>query len=302
MKFKTALVATGTALSIAISGCASARDAAPEVAATVAATTGPALWKVADEDTTIYLFGTVHVLPAGVDWYDSRIESAFTSSDILVTEVDMTDQAAMAAAIAQNAMLGGGRTLRSLMSDENRSEYETVLTDLGLPPAVLDQFEPWFAALNLGVLPLLQAGYDPNAGVEMALESRAGDKQRGALETIDEQIELFDGMTMDYQLEYLDATVEGAEGTVSMIDEMVTEWLEGDADRLAELMNGEIDDSYLRNRLLIDRNANWVGWIEQRLDQPGTAFIAVGAGHLAGSGSVQDQLEDRGHVVTRILE
>jgi len=302
MKFKTALVATGTALSIAISGCASARDAAPEAAATVAATTGPALWKVADEDTTVYLFGTVHVLPAGVDWYDSRIESAFISSDILVTEVDMTDQAAMAAAIAQNAMLGGGRTLRSLMSDENRSEYETVLTDLGLPPAALDQFEPWFAALNLGVLPLLQAGYDPNAGVEMALESRAGDKQRGALETIDEQIELFDGMTMDYQLEYLDATVEGAEGTVSMIDEMVTEWLEGDADRLAELMNGEIDDSYLHNRLLIDRNANWVGWIEQRLDQPGTVFIAVGAGHLAGSGSVQDQLEDRGHVVTRILE
>ncbi len=302
MKLKSLLFSAGTAFSLAIAGCASASEVEPEVAATSPQAAGPALWKVSDEDTTIYLFGTVHVLPAGVDWYDSRIETAFSASGSLVTEVDMTDQNAMAAAIARNALLGGGQTLRSLMTDENRSEYEAALNAFGLPPAALDGFEPWFAALNLGVLPLLQAGYDPNAGVEMALESRAGDKQRGALETIAEQIELFDGMEMDDQLEYLDTTVEGADKTVTMVEEMVAEWLEGDADRLAEIMNSEIEDSYLYNRLLIDRNANWVGWIEQRMEQPGTVFIAVGAGHLAGVGSVQEQLKKRGIVVTRVYE
>ncbi|MCX7676523.1 MAG: TraB/GumN family protein, partial [Alteraurantiacibacter sp.] len=59
-------------------------------------------------------------------------------------------------------------------------------------------------------------------------------------------------------------------------------------------------DGYLYDRLLIQRNANWVRWIERRLEQPGTVFVAVGAGHLAGPGSVQDQLQERGHVVSRI--
>ncbi len=302
MKFNALFKVSAAAFALATSACASASDARPEVVATAPAATGPALWQLSDEDTTIYLFGTVHVLPANIDWYDDRIVRAFDASDSLVTEVDTRDEVAMATTIAQNAILEGGQTLRSLMNEQDRGEYEAVVTSLGLPPEALDQFEPWFAALNLGVLPLLQAGYDPSTGVEAALETRAGSKKRGALETVEQQIDLFDGMEMQYQLEYLDSTVEGAGQTVVMVNEMVAEWLEGDAVRLAEIMNGEISDSYLYNRLLIDRNTNWVGWIEQRLEQPGTVFVAVGAGHLAGEGSVQDQLEDRGYVVTRIYE
>lgn len=285
---------------IATSAIALAMTSVP-VAAQDAQATGPALWQIADEDTTIYLFGTVHVLPADVEWYDARIAKAFDSSEVLVTEVDMTDQAGMTAIIGQRAMLEAGATLRGMMGEEDRAEYESAMQAMGLPPAALDQFEPWFAALNLSVIPLLQAGYDPNAGVEMALEALAGDKQRGALETVEEQIALFDEMEPAYQLTYLDTAVESLPDVVPMVGEMVSEWVEGDADRLAEIMNGEIDDPYLYNRLLIARNANWVGWIENRLDVPGTVFIAVGAGHLAGEGSVQDQLEDRGHTVTRIL-
>jgi uncharacterized protein YbaP (TraB family) len=276
---------------------------AQEVSAQVAApSTGPALWQIADEDTTIYLFGTVHVLPAEIEWYDARIAKAFGSSDVLVTEVDMTDQAGMTAIIGQRALLEAGTTLRGMMGEEDRAEYESAMQAMGLPPAALDQFEPWFAALNLSVIPLLQAGYDPNAGVEMALEAMAGDKERGALETVEQQIALFDEMAPEYQLTYLDTAVESLPDVVPMVGEMVSEWVEGDADKLAEIMNGEIDDPYLYNRLLIARNTNWVGWIENRLDEPGTVFIAVGAGHLAGEGSVQDQLEDRGYTVTRIFQ
>ncbi|TIX50112.1 TraB/GumN family protein [Alteraurantiacibacter aquimixticola] len=299
MNIKTKLTASVTAIGLALAGCASTAGAETTAAA---APTGPALWQLSDEDTTVYLFGTVHVLPANVDWYDARIERAFTASDTLVTEVDLTDQAGMATILAEKAMFTDGSALRSLMSEENRAEYDALMTTLGLPSAAFDPFEPWFAALNLGVLPLLQAGYDPTSGVEMALEARAGDKTRDALESIDQQIALFDDMDLEYQLTYLDSTVESADELVPMIDSMVAEWLEGDADTLAEMMNSEMDDSYLYNRLLIDRNSNWVEWIEQRMDEPGTVFIAVGAGHLAGEGSVQDQLEQRGHAVTRITE
>ncbi len=300
MSLKRLLAAFFAMFGFALSACAAPVEVAVVETPPADAISGPALWQLSDEDTTIYLFGTVHVLPDGVEWYDARIARAFDAADVLVTEVDVSDQAAMADYIAGAAALAGGQTMRSLMSDENRTQYDAAMTALGLPPAALDGYEPWFAALNLSVLPLLQAGYNPTSGVEMALAERATGKERTELETIEQQIGLFDGMALEYQLTYLDATVESVGDVVPLVNEMVAEWLEGDAVRLAEIMNGEMDDDYLYSRLLIDRNANWVQWIEQRMAQPGTVFVAVGAGHLAGQGSVQDQLQQRGHTVTRI--
>ncbi|MFC3099495.1 TraB/GumN family protein [Altererythrobacter lauratis] len=283
-----------------LAACATPADALAEDVRPADAAPAPALWRLGDADTTIYLFGTVHVLPDGVDWYDARIAAAFNASDELVTEVDVSDQAAMAGYVASAAALDDPRGLRGLMSEQSRSRYDTALTGLGLPVEAFDSYQPWFAALNLSVLPLLQAGYNPAAGVEMALAARAGGKARTHLETIEEQISIFAGLERDYQLTYLDLTVDGIDNVVPMIDEMVAVWLEGDAEKLATIMNSEMTDDYLYNRLLVQRNSNWVNWIENRLEQPGTVFIAVGAGHLAGPGSVQDQLQTRGHRVVRI--
>jgi uncharacterized protein len=311
MKIRAQLVAACGLIALSLASCAGPAGAQSQAQAAVQSTApteeatavvGPALWKLSDEDTTIYLFGTVHVLPDGIEWYDQRIQGAFEASDELVTEVDVSNQAAMAGHIASAAMLGQGANLREMMTAEDRAQYEAALAGLGLPVAALDGFEPWFAALNLSVLPLMQAGYNPAAGVEMALVARAEGKERNELETMEQQIAIFDGMDPAYQLTYLDSTVESMDEVVPMVNEMVAEWLEGDADRLAEIMNAEVDDAYLYNRLLIDRNASWVQWIEQRMDRPGTVFVAVGAGHLAGAGSVQDQLEQRGYVVSRINE
>ncbi len=85
-----------------------------------------------------------------------------------------------------------------------------------------------------------------------------------------------------------------------MLDLMVQEWLEGDADGLAELMNSDLTDAVLAERLLYSRNRSWAEWIKDRLDAPGTVFIAVGAGHLAGEQSVQDDLCEAGLAVKRI--
>ena len=117
-----------------------------------------------------------------------------------------------------------------------------------------------------------------------------------------QQIALFDSMPQDAQLSFLDETVEALPKAKTTLDEMVAEWIEGDADQLAALMNAELTDPVLRDRLLTSRNANWAGWIENRLAQPGTVFIAVGAGHLAGVGSVQDQLRKRGVKVRRVWQ
>jgi uncharacterized protein len=299
MKLKR-LIASLAAFALGLSGCATG---APVETPPPGAVPGPALWQVADEDTTIYLFGTVHALPKDKNWFDGRIERAFNSADELVTEVDISDVTGSAGVLQSAGALAGGQSLRALMTPENRKEYEAALVSLGLPVEALDQIEPWYAAMTLSLLPLVRSGYDTASGVEQALGGRAGEaKKRAALETVGDQIALFDGMPLDAQLAFLDQTVEAMPDATNTLDAMVAEWLEGDAVQLAALLNAELTDPVLYDRLLTSRNAKWAGWIENRLAQPGTVFIAVGAGHLAGKGSVQDQLRERGVKVRRVWQ
>jgi uncharacterized protein YbaP (TraB family) len=296
MKLKR-LIACSAAAALALTGVAASAETPPE-----GATPGPALWKVADGDTTIYLFGTVHALPQGKEWFDARIERAFAESAELVTEVDLSDQAGASALTQQAGLLAEGESLRAMMNDADRQQYEDSLVSLGLPVAALDRMEPWLAALTMSLLPLLRQGYQTDSGVEFSLMGRAGDKRRGALETVAEQIALFDGMPREAQLAFLDKTVEAMPEAKLSLDAMVAEWIEGDAAALAELLNAELDDPALYERLLTQRNANWAEWIEKRLEQPGTVFVAVGAGHLAGRDSVQEQLAGRAVEVERIWQ
>jgi uncharacterized protein YbaP (TraB family) len=298
MKLKRLLFASLTGAAMLLGGCAADIYSAPKPPMTA----GPALWVAADADTTIYLFGTVHALPQGKDWYDDRIARAFTASDELVTEIDVAAGASSGQALAVAGLLPEGQSLRSLMAPDSRRKYEEALVTLGMPVEALDRTEPWFAAVSLSLLPLLRSGYQPDSGVEMALGARAEGKTRSALESVQDQVDLFDRMPMEAQLAFLDETVAAVPKAVATLDAMVVEWLEGDAKQLAALMNAEMADPELYDRLLVQRNARWAAWIAERMERPGTVFVAVGAGHLAGRSSVQDQLRQRGLKVRRIWE
>ena len=263
---------------------------------------GPALWKVSDEDTTIYLFGTVHVLSPDVQWYDAEIDAALTSADIVVTEVMMDPQseAAMQQLAMSEGMFQDGRTLRSVLDEDQKAIYEAVLGSMGIPAPAFDPFEPWMAGLTLAILPLLQQGYDMEAGVDKVILDKAGDTPKGALETAEFQLGIFDGLPLDKQIAFMMETVEGIDGVKETLDAMVGEWVEGDADGLADIMNEGLGDETLAQALLYDRNANWAEWIDARMQEPGTVFIAVGAGHLAGEQSVQDYLAERDIAVERV--
>jgi uncharacterized protein YbaP (TraB family) len=258
---------------------------------------GPAMWKVSDEDTTIYLFGTVHVLPKELEWYDAEIDAALSSSDTVVTEIkmDAASEAGMQQLAQQRGVFTDGTTLRSLLDEDQTATYEAALAGLGAPPQAFDPLKPWLAGLTLSILPLMQQGYDPNAGVDKVIISKAGDRTQDALETAEFQIGIFDGLPQDAQVAFMMEAVEGMGKVKETIDGMVAEWVEGDPDGLAEIMNADLTDEALADALLYSRNATWAEWIEQRLETtPGTVFIAVGAGHLAGDKSVQDYLADHG--------
>jgi uncharacterized protein YbaP (TraB family) len=290
----------GTAAALAFAGaCATT----PPQSATPAVP-GPALWKVADKDTTIYLFGTVHALPKDVPWMRGAIGPALAASDTLVTEVDLAekDPAAMQKSLLQTAILPQDENLRGLLTDEQRATYEAGLSKLGMPVESFDRFEPWYAALMFALIPLAKEGIVGENGVEQALDTAAGSgKKHAALETVDYQLSIFDTLPRDAQIDYLMQTIEGSGDVKALLEAMVAEWLEGDADSLAKLMNDDMaGDEALMEKLLWQRNRTWADWVAKRLETPGTVFVAVGAGHLAGAKSVQADLAAKGFKVSRV--
>ncbi|MCK0128431.1 TraB/GumN family protein [Erythrobacter sp. F6033] len=264
----------------------------------------PAMWKVADEDTTIYLFGTIHTLPDNVNWKTDAVKAAIAESSSLVTEIDMTPESMQAAGqmMAEKGTLTDGQTLRGLMTDEQRATFEGGLAKVGIPAAALDQLEPWFASLALLQVVTQASGFDDSKGVETVLEAAIAEgTERVALETIDFQISVFDELPVDQQILFL---LEGAEDPlagIELLNKLVTVWASGKTEELGAMMNeGFMAHPNLAERLLYERNEKWAEWIDTRLDTPGTAFIAVGAGHLAGERSVQDLLAQREIETTRV--
>lgn len=302
MKFANLLALAAAPLALLAAAPALADDHATTDAAAAPAASGPALWKVADEDTTIYLFGTVHVLPQGVEWYDATIASALEGSDTIVTEIKMDPaaEAQLQQLSMSMGMLPPGTTLRALLTPEQTAAYEAALAKIGAPPAAFDALKPWLAGLTLSLIPLMQQGYDPNSGVEKVLLAKAGAKPQDALETPEFQLGIFDSMPTEGQVAFLMEAVDGMDEVKDQLDKMVAEWAKGDADQLAVIMNEGMSDPKVAEALLYSRNANWAEWIDTRLDKPGSVFVAVGAGHLAGDKSVQDYLTQKGITVTRV--
>ena len=277
---------------------------APAAWAQAAKPADPALWVVEDEDTTIYLFGTVHVLRPGMDWFDGAVWAAFNQSDELVMELaDPTGPATMAA-ILKLGMTTSGPTLTEKLSPAQRAVYTPAIEKLGLPAAALDRQKPWMASVTLSMLPLVKAGYNPMSGPEMILLAAAkkAKKPVAGLETPEEQLGFFDRMPEAKQIEGLIESLQQADKVVPMTDSMVESWAKGDPAAIARYISEAPGSSPEMVRfLLTDRNARWAAWIAKRMEKPGNLFIAVGAGHLAGKQSVQAWLARRGLKAKRIL-
>lgn len=264
----------------------------------------PALWAVKDADTTVYLFGTVHVLKPGLSWFDGAVQKAFDKSDELVLELVLPDdQAEVAKATLPMAMDQSGKPLPQKLDPETLAAYQATLTGLGLPANAFDAFEPWFAGVTLSVLPLTKHGYDPNQGVEKQLtaKAKAGAKPISGFETLTEQLGFFDTLPEVEQVSFLKSVVKDIDKLGPQLDKMVLLWGKGDPDGLAVTMNESMEATpELAKTLLFDRNARWADQIKTRMEKPGTMFVAVGAGHLAGEKSVQDYLAERGLKAQRI--
>nr|WP_315470656.1 TraB/GumN family protein [uncultured Sphingorhabdus sp.] len=262
----------------------------------------PALWVVKDADTTIYLFGSVHILKPGLGWFNDGVKTAFDASDQLVLELVELPAAEVQAMFGKFAMDQKGKALRSKMNDADRAVYEAAMGKLGIPAAAFDPFEPWAAAMTLSLLAMQKSGFDPNSGVEKQLTAAANitKKPIAGLETMEFQLGVFDTLAETEQVQFLVETAKDIDDAGATMDKMVDLWAAPDPEKLGALMNEEMTSRVLFDALLTKRNANWAKWISARMAKPGVTFIAVGAGHLAGPTSVQALLPAYGLNATRV--
>jgi len=264
----------------------------------------PALWVMRDADTTVYLFGTVHLLPAGLSWFDDAVAKAFDASDELQMEIlPIEDPASLAPLIMKLAVDPKGRTMAQRLSPQDHEAYRKALIQIGLPVDQLEPMEPWFVALQASSLLYRKAGYDPQLGAEKVLieAAKKAGKKLTAFETPEEQFSILDSTPEAEQLIGIRDLTYKADQQMALLNKVLDHWAQGKAEEAGQLLNEEMKSTPETVRLLLtDRNARWAKQLQARMAQPGTVFVAVGAGHLAGANSVQDYLTRAGFKIERL--
>ncbi|MDB5470749.1 MAG: polysaccharide biosynthesis protein GumN [Caulobacter sp.] len=282
--------------------CSSA-TAAPPAAATPPAAPGPAMWVIKDEDSTIYLFGTVHLMKPDRQWRTPRFEAAFNSAEEIWLEInDGDDPAAMQSLVMQLGM-DAANPLSKRLNPEQYARFKAAADKSGLPAAALDPMKPWMAAITLSFVPMMKAGYDPNAGIDNTVKAGAqgASKPIRAFETVEQQLRFFDNLPNDLQVEFLMSSIDELDESASMLDAMVDYWVVGDTKGLEGELVSEMKDKYphLYKVLLVDRNTAWADVLAKRLEGKGVSFVAVGSAHLVGDDSVQNYLAKKGIKASR---
>lgn len=279
-------------------GSSPAAAKAPQVAR-------PALWVVSDAHTTIYLFGTIHLLPENYQWRSAKLDEAVGRSRQLVVEtiVDEKNPAKLMQALTSLAFSPGLPPLAARVPQQKRAALAEAVRKSGFPPQALDRMETWAAAFILLGNQFRDMGLKGNQGVEIVLRNAftGQGKPIGELESNLQQLSFFDKLPEDAQRQLLEGAIDQSSETRDEFNAMLSAWVHGDVKAIARSFNHDLAASpELQRVLLKNRNANWSKWIEQRMSQPGAIMVAVGAGHLAGKDSVIDMLERDGYRVRRL--
>jgi uncharacterized protein YbaP (TraB family) len=272
--------------------------------AAVPAMAEPALWAIKDKDSTIYLFGTIHVLKPDTKWRSPTIDKALNDSGDLTIEVLGADDPAAMQPLVLKYGVDQTTPLSKKLAPEDLKRIQVLAQGAGVPPQALEIMRPWLASISLAMLPIMKAGYDPKSGVEQVVQAqmKAAGKPAASLETLDQQIRFFADMPTKVEVEMLKSTLDDAEEGPAKIDKMVTAWASGNTKELETEFVTEMKADYadVYDVLITDRNVAWSKQLKTKLDGKGVSFVAVGAGHLVGPDSVQAQLAKLGIKAERV--
>ena len=328
------------ALLIAISMCASftactdkkentQNTTAPETTVaetTVAETTvaetenkySPLLYKIADEDSTVYMFGSIHVGTENMYPLPQYVEDAYTTSDTLAVECDITAFEADAEKqiqVLSSLVYTDGTTIADHIDAKVYEDAKKILTEQNYYNAMLDYYIPSLWTNFIDGFLYQKLGYDPKLGIDVNFINRAKDSNKtiDEVESVEFQYDMMAGFSPELQEIMLADTVEAynSDEAKAEIDKLVNDWYTGNEDEIVEDNSEDLQelkdeekklyDEYY-NEMITKRNISMADYAEQSLDGDKDVFICVGCAHIVGDGGMVDLLRERGYTVTKVGE
>ena len=250
-----------------------------------------ALWELHGKHNTVYILGSIHVLRPSDYPLAPAVLNAYGNANSILMEVNLSeiDLQGMQTELLASARLPEGKTLPAIMGDARYQRAQVLAREVGVDLGIFDAFAPWFAAEAISQMQLQQLGFQPQSGVEMFFLERArtDGKSVAGLETVHDQIALFNALSMDEQADYLVSSLEEAHDLPKEVGAMVHAWANGDTQWFADELKSEIGrDPVLYDSVLVARNRKWVPKIEALLNDDKNYLVIVGTAHLVGQGSV----------------
>jgi uncharacterized protein YbaP (TraB family) len=262
-------------------------------------------WKATGKGGTIYLVGSIHVMSASFYPLNPALDAAFKDSDVLVEEVDLAE---MVDPMAQMAMLTRGmlpsdQSLDKLLSPATLALVKKATADMGGDSGPLMRFKPWMLAIALQGMELMKAGFDPALGLDQHFydQAKEGAKAVQGLETVEFQISRFDGMTLEQQDRFLAETLKELSTQTAEVGKLGDAWKAGDVATLERIALADLkSDPAMYQRLLVERNRNWMPKIEALFARRGRALVVVGAAHLIGPDGLLAMLKAKGYAIEQL--
>lgn len=265
------------------------------------------MWQVDGKTNSVYLLGSIHMLREQDHPLPSVIDSAYDDAEVIIMELDMDDMDPAYTQMAFNraGVRTDGTSLRELMGDVAYSRAEEAAATVDIPLDMLEQSEPWLAAMTVEIMLLYRIGFNPMLGVEMTMTSRAArdGKPIEGLETVDEQLAFLDGLPLDVQSEMLIQTLAEGAALGDSIDAFIDAWHFGDMTILESgLLDSIKEQSEFSEVLITGRNRRWADAIAGLLDDDQDYLVIVGALHLVGDEGVPALLAKRGLGIQQLSE
>ena len=263
------------------------------------------VWAIRGAHNTIYLAGSIHLLPANDAALPAAFERAYADSAQLIMELDLGkfDDMEALSWMMDHGELPKGTTLRDVLGQARYERVSAAAANLGLAPAGLKTAAPWIVGIELSDAAYMREGFDPDQGVEEQLVQRAqaDHKPTAGLETLEEQLGGLLALSTDNQIRMLDQTLDELTDIKSEMRDVVSAWRHGDATKLAALLSSEYQTfPALYQPLVIERNRRWLPQVEALLKSDDNAMVVVGALHLVGHGGLLEELRRKGYKVTQL--
>jgi uncharacterized protein len=263
------------------------------------------LWKATKGPGSLYLMGSVHLLTKDYYPLSPALDRAFKDSDLLVEEVDMGEMVATENQLqmVMTGMLPAGQSLDAVVSSATLAAVNKRLDTLGMPIEPLKRLKPWLLSLTLLGLEWQKAGFEPDLGLDKHFydQARSDAKQVQGLETVAFQVSRFDGMTLEEQDRLLAETLKELDTQQTAVTALADAWKAGDVSTVERLVLQDLrSEPRLYQRMLVDRNRDWLPKLEALFARRGRAFVVVGAAHLVGPDGLLAMLRARGYTVEQM--